>query len=263
VKLWLSLIGSVAVAVLIVAGVSALGDGSSAPSVHGPTPDHTPPPPPPPPPGSTLPPALVSSPSAPHPTFVVNGIPIYLPDGAQWTDHGVVTDFGGGTPPPIVELYIGDSWVRFDRVQGTLLEQGVKPTDEAAFRPLIDALEKPIVNSVDDALKIFAPYLSTLALPQSVSHVETTAGQANAMFEPTRVWAVPADVRVWAILARGESQGVPQRDPPPVPTIWVVVAEGPTGAIFVGTDDRVPFGGIDLGQLGTVVTISPSSVQEP
>jgi hypothetical protein len=192
-------------------------------------------------------------------------VPIYLPDGAQWTDYGVVTDFGGGTPPPIVELYIGDSRVRFDRVQGTLLEQSVKPTDEEAFGSLIDALEKPIVNNVDDALKIFAPYLSTLALPQSVNYVETSAGQANAMFEPTRVWKVAADAPVWAVVARGEwlADQRDLRDPPPVPTVWVIVPKGVAGAIFVGTDDRVPFGGIDLSKLGKAESISPSSVQVP
>jgi hypothetical protein len=146
---------------------------------------------------------------------------------------------------------------------GILLERGVKATDEATFRTLIDALKKPVADDIDGALQIFAPYLPTLALPQSVNYVETTVEQANVLFEPARVWGVPADAPVWAILARGKLKEVDERIPPPVPTVWVIVTKGVAGGIFVGTDDRVPFGGIDMTKLGTVVSISPSSVPKP
>ena len=161
-------------------------------------------------------------------------------------------------------LYIGDSSVRFDRVQGTLLEQSLHPADRSAFQPLMDALEKPVINSIEDALKVFAPYLSTLAAPDSVAYVETTVSEANPLFEPNRKWGASADVPAWAIVAHGQSIPLDPRDQrePPIPTIWVIVSSERAG-IFVGTDDRVPFGGIGLSQLGEAVSVSPSVVQKP
>lgn len=259
-KLWLPLIGAVIVAAWVVVGVGALAGGFTAPRT---LPPFTPRPAPTLPAGATPPLEPILAPSASQPTFVINGVPIYLPDDASWTDFAAVTDFGGGQPPPIVELRVGESWVRFDKVRGTLLERDVMLADQATLQPLIKALDKPMANDVQGALPIFAAYLSTVALPKSIDYVETTAGEANALFEPTRVWGLPPDAPVWAIVARGTPTEADQRDNPYIATVWVVVAKGVAASIFVGTDDRVPFGGIDLTSLGAPVSIPPGSVPKP
>lgn len=113
--------------------------------VSGPPPSSAPEPPP---PNVTpiVPPECLQPRSHPptlpqKPALIVNGVPIYLPDGAQITDYRATLD--SDKPLPIVEIQIGESRVRFDMTQGILLQSDVKSQDTEAFNPLLEALRKP------------------------------------------------------------------------------------------------------------------------
>jgi len=82
------------------------------------------------------------APSAP--SITVNGIPIYLPDGTRLYDYRAVTDQDAANPPPpIIELWVGQSWVKFNVQEGVLLESNVKPQDAKTLQPLLEALNRP------------------------------------------------------------------------------------------------------------------------
>ncbi len=130
-----------------------------------------------------------------------------------------------------------------------------------------------IMTTIDDAVRFVTPLFTghgstlILAQPQSVSYVETTAGQARAMFEPNRPggWGVPDSAQVWAIVAYGQfelgslwPQPTPGTPALPATAAWFVVVERSTAYFFDGYSSAQ----YDLSRLGTVVKLSPSQWQK-
>ncbi len=123
-----------------------------------------------------------------------------------------------------------------------------------------------VANSFNDALRFAAPAItgpgSTLhrAQPESVSYVETTVGQARAMFDPDRPggWGLPDDATAWVIRAYGQYEtfcmGCAQHTFGPYTTARVVIVKGTQHARSGYSNERY-----DLSQLGTVVEV-PESV---
>jgi hypothetical protein len=119
-------------------------------------------------------------------------------------------------------------------------------------------------NTIDDAIRLTASLFTghggtlSVARPESVSYVATTAAQARAMI-PDGVLQVPDETPVWLIVAHGEflpsSVGVSVTPiGPPSTTAWIVIVQGAAADFMDGyNNDRY-----DLSQLGTVVDLAPS-----
>jgi hypothetical protein len=129
-----------------------------------------------------------------------------------------------------------------------------------------------IANTFDDAVHLNKPIFnihgSTLHMAHvdTASYVETTVGQARAMFEPTRPydpgdWGVPESSLVWVIVAYGQFQPVALAITPTsgvLPTAWAAVVEGGIGAENGYSDQHY-----DLSQLGTPHDLDPAVLNSP
>lgn len=147
--------------------------------------------------------------------------------------------------------------------------QAPQPQPQAQRSPTLPPLT--VITTLSDAVALFDVkggdlMLSPIVMPQSVSYVQTTIGQANKLLQPYLDWTagtlaveggLTADTPAWVFVAYGEwergSQGrivVPTPNTAiaatPATVLWEVVAQGKWGH-FEGASDVT----IDVSQLGT------------
>ena len=144
----------------------------------------------------------------------------------------------------------------------------VPPPSTRTVAPTPTASPTPpgiIANTFDDGVRLSKPIFnihgSTLDMAHvdTASYVETTLGQARAMFEPNLpgYLGVPDSSPVWVIVAYGQFQpfvmGI--SDPPPgvFTTAWAARVEGGIGGLNSYSDQHY-----DLSQLGTPHELDPA-----
>jgi hypothetical protein len=141
----------------------------------------------------------------------------------------------------------------------------VAPTPTASRTPQPTGI---IANTFDDAVRLSTPIFNIhgskmhFAHVDTASYVETTVGQARAMFEPTRPfnpgdWGAPESSPVWVIVAYGQFRPMAISDPDPgtgvLTTAWAAVEEGGIGAQNGYSSQQY-----DLSQLGTPHELDPA-----
>ena len=120
-------------------------------------------------------------------------------------------------------------------------------------------------NSLDDAIRLAAVHLTGLSVARvdSVQYVETTAGRALGLFQPSlarnlAAYQLTADAPAWAFVATGAFRpAVSDRVPPApdtadtLPVLWIVVPKGAYDLVLGDPTSRT----YDLKTLGTPVNV--------